>query len=188
VPKRYAAGLPLIRSISANAAAGIAFSCAYSENIRHLCARCVRESSREHARDVDSSSGAPKDRNRFQGIHRFSPNPNKYNNLGNLLFARQSTQDTSTDRVRAQFCHSASHKRSNCQRARYQVSAVSWALIFVGIYRYTRPTRGFLSRTYRSTSLSKYRWQTAPIRISPSFPRDSGTTCSSLRMARPTNS
>ena len=50
----------LIRLIGGNAAAAIAFSCAYSENIRHLCARCVRESSREHARDVDGSSGAPK--------------------------------------------------------------------------------------------------------------------------------
>jgi hypothetical protein len=53
-----------------------------------------------------------------------------------------------------EFGHSsvtALHKRGNCQRARYQVSAVSWALIFVGIDRYTRPTRGFLSGTYRST-------------------------------------
>jgi hypothetical protein len=48
----------------------------------------------------------PRDRNRLQGLHRFSPNPNNYNNLGDLLFARQPTQDTSTDGVRAQLCHS----------------------------------------------------------------------------------
>jgi hypothetical protein len=31
----------------------------------------------------------PKDGHRLQGVHRLSPNPNIYNNLGNLLFARQ---------------------------------------------------------------------------------------------------
>jgi hypothetical protein len=50
----------------------------------------------------------PRDRNPFQELPRFSRNPNNYNNLGNLLFARQPTQDASRDRVRAQFCHSAS--------------------------------------------------------------------------------
>ena len=59
----------------------------------------------------------------FQGLHRFSPNPNNYNNLGNLLFARQSTQDASTDGVRAQFCHSSAQKRTNVSKAsRYPMS------------------------------------------------------------------
>jgi len=45
----------------------------------------------------------PRDRNRLQGLHRFSPNPNIYNNLGNLLFARQPTQVASRDDVQTQF-------------------------------------------------------------------------------------
>jgi hypothetical protein len=49
---------------------------------------------------------APKGRNRFQGLPRFSPNLNNYNNLGNLLFALQSTQDASTDGVLTQYWHS----------------------------------------------------------------------------------
>jgi hypothetical protein len=44
----------------------------------------------------------------LQGLHGFSRNPNNYNNLGDPLFARQSTQETTTDMVRTQFCHSTS--------------------------------------------------------------------------------
>jgi hypothetical protein len=40
---------------------------------------------------------------RFQRLHRFSPNPNIYNNLGNLLFARLPTQVASRDDVQTQF-------------------------------------------------------------------------------------
>jgi hypothetical protein len=47
----------------------------------------------------------PRDRDRFQGLRCFSPNPNNYNNLGNLLFARQSTHAASSVVIRAQFCH-----------------------------------------------------------------------------------
>jgi len=77
----------------------------------------VREPSTASVRDVDAAPMRPRDRNRFQGLHRFSPNPNNYNNLGNLLFARQSTQDASTDGVPAQFCHSLTQKRSNVSNA-----------------------------------------------------------------------
>jgi hypothetical protein len=65
----------------------------------------------------------PRELHRFQRLHRFSPNPNNYNKLGNLLFARQSTQDASTDGVRAQFCHSAVQKPSKVSNAsRYPMS------------------------------------------------------------------
>jgi hypothetical protein len=48
----------------------------------------------------------PRDRSRLQSAHQFSANPNIYNNLGNLLFARQSTQTASIDIIRTQFWHS----------------------------------------------------------------------------------
>ena len=67
-------------------------------------------------RSVAGPSGVPRsempiivrERTRLQGLHCFSLNPNNYNNLGNLLFARQSTQDASRDGVRVQFWHSQS--------------------------------------------------------------------------------
>ena len=34
----------------------------------------------------------PRELHRFQGLYRFSPNPNIYNNLGNLLSLKQQPQ------------------------------------------------------------------------------------------------
>lgn len=48
----------------------------------------------------------PREPRRFQRFHRFSKNPNIYNNLGESAFAQKANPMASIDRVRTQFWHS----------------------------------------------------------------------------------
>jgi hypothetical protein len=57
-----------------------------------LCAASVRELSTARSGMLDATPVRPREPRRFQGLHRFSLNPNIYNNLGNLLSLKQQPQ------------------------------------------------------------------------------------------------